>query len=215
MTTIAAAPNRQPVIAAAATPNISNAPAKVTRPFAICSQDMPDNAFNDKLNTNNAPAIIPIPIAVIAIDFGINAAETPSISNAPAMLVNPLAISSHDKELRDFTAADSINIAPDNIVIPIAVDISPLDAVPNFANNANSVSINPIPTNPCCNAPKSISPNDLTAFARIVNAPAIINILAALDKPTLAPSITLLNAAISAITAPIPTNPCTNALGSN
>ena len=214
--TIAVAPNIHPDIAYIATPNIVNEPAKAERPTANVSHDMLPKDCKAALNTNNEADIKPIPTATNDnLPPGIKAVAVPNMIKAPAIPSNPLPKFSHGIEPILLTAGTKRFNAPANIVNPTAVDIIPPDAVPKYENNANSVSIKPIPAKPCFNASISILPNCFTANANTFNAAANINIPAALPNPILTPSISLANATISVITAPKPTKPWTNVLGSN
>ena len=137
----------------------------------------------------------------------IAAAATPRTVNAPANEINPLAISSHDKLPRPFTAGTIRLIAAAITTIAAEVVSIPVAPLANFVNAANSNNKAPTLARPLTKPGISILPNFSTAFWNTSIDAAINNIPALLAKPNLLAAVSFINNPNSARVAATPSKP--------
>ena len=210
-TTNAAAPTTAPDIAYIATPKMVSAPANVTKPLPISSQDMFPNDF--KANPSNPKAaditVNPAPtVAILTPEISVEA--TPNTVNPPAIASSPFPISSHDIVLKDLTAsANTTRLAAIRFnATPKPIMLNP-PAV-NALNKEISVSIPAIPPKPLMIEFGSILPKPSTASFKTNKAADRIKIPVAEvipNPPNLAPAI---KSASSPNNIPIADNPVPN-----
>ena len=148
----AAAPASVPVITVIAAANITNEPAKVTRLFAIPSQDISPIILRAAAKPIRATLITVKPTLIIGKLLGIMFTAPAIINKAPAIVNKPFPISVQDKFPNFSTATANTFIAAPIINIPVAVEIIPLGLPISLVNITISDNITAIEPNPLINS---------------------------------------------------------------
>ena len=190
--------------------NMDMAPPKVTNPFPICSQDIPDIFSKDDSKIVIEDDTINRPIPILIILFGIKFTAKVIAANEPAIANNPLPIEFISKVDISFNAKANILIEPPINAKAIPDDIILLAFFVKFENSAISARRLPIAESPFPISSQLISLKSLHDDVRIFKAAARITILTAILIGA-SPNLTLFkNNSISPIKEPTPAMPLPN-----
>ena len=164
----AAAPGSAPLIALSATTRMVMEPARVTKPLAISSQDIPPIFRTASPMMSNAAPTSTIPVAFDIIPFGRRCIATVTAAKEPAIVVRPRPISPQDKFPIFSTASPNTSMAAPRIVIAVAVETTCFALAVTLVNTANSVRTTATADNPFKRLEISKVPNAPTASVRML-----------------------------------------------